>query len=112
MSEQKIKIQDFHIGFIYEELEMDSNRYLNQGKIWVTKRYGLKSLRLFKMNKLINDGVIRQKQKIEDISINIEPQQNSINDKNFKKAFIIAMCIIGAIVLFGLIIELINLNNN
>jgi len=59
MNNNEIKLQDIHIGFIYEELVQDPSRYFNQGQIWITKRYGLKSPRLYKMKKLINDGLIR-----------------------------------------------------
>lgn len=54
-----IKIEDFHIGFKYEQLENDSRRYLNQGLIWVEKTYSFNSPRLHKINELIEQGKIR-----------------------------------------------------
>lgn len=54
-----MKIEDFHIGFEYEQLIKDESRYLNQGMIWVKQTYGLTSPRLFKINTLIKQGVIR-----------------------------------------------------
>lgn len=56
----KIKIEDFHIGFKYEEYEMDSERYLNRGMIWKTRTYTLTSPRLHKIKKLIEEGKIRK----------------------------------------------------
>ena len=35
-----LHIEDFHIGFWYEEYQMDNERYLNKGMIWVKKQYG------------------------------------------------------------------------
>lgn len=58
-----IEIEDFHIGFEYEELQMDGNRYLNQGMIWVKKTYGFTSPRLHKMQKLIEELKIRKPKK-------------------------------------------------
>lgn len=56
------KIEDFHIGYEYEELEMDKERYLNRGLIWVKKVYGFTSPRLWKINNLIIQGKIRKVQ--------------------------------------------------
>ena len=53
------KIQDVHIGFIYEELELDKERYLNKGLIWQRKEYGFKSPKLSKMDTLCKKGLIR-----------------------------------------------------
>ena len=36
-----LSVEDFHIGFKYEEYQLDSARYLNKGMIWVNKKYGL-----------------------------------------------------------------------
>ena len=52
-------IEDFRIGFEYEELQLDSNRYLNKGMIWVKKVYGFSSPRLHKMNVLLDEGKLR-----------------------------------------------------
>ena len=60
-----ISIDDFHIGFWYEEYQMDSERYLNKGMIWVKKQYGFNSPRLFKIEKLIKEGKIRRLQNYE-----------------------------------------------
>ena len=58
--EGNIKIEDIHIGFEYEEYQLDSERYLNKGMIWVKKVYGFSSPRLHKMQKLIKKGSIRK----------------------------------------------------
>ena len=55
-----IKIEDFHIGFQYEEYQMDSERYLNKGMIWVRKTYTLTSPRLYKIQKLIDERKVRK----------------------------------------------------
>ena len=55
----QLLISDFHIGFEYEELQMDSERYLNKGMIWVKKKYGFNSPRLHKINELIEAGKLR-----------------------------------------------------
>lgn len=60
-----VKIEDFHIGFEYEEYQMDSNRYLNKGGIWVKKIYGFNSPRLYKVAQLIKQGKIRSSMYIE-----------------------------------------------
>lgn len=57
-----ISVEDFHIGFEYEEYEMDSERYLNKGMIWVRKTYAFNSPRLHKIQKLIQKGKIRHVQ--------------------------------------------------
>lgn len=54
-----IRIEDFHIGFEYEQYELDSERYLNKGMIWVKKTYTMISPRFSKMQKLIDQEVIR-----------------------------------------------------
>ena len=53
------KVSDIHIGFIYEELELDKKRYLNKGLIWQRKEYGFKSPKLSKMDTLCKKGLIR-----------------------------------------------------
>lgn len=55
----KVTIEQFHIGFKYEELVKDTERYLNKGDVWVKKVYGFNSPRLFKINELIKKGKIR-----------------------------------------------------
>ena len=55
-----LNIEEFHIGFWYEEYQMDSERYLNKGMIWVKKQYGFNSPRLHKINELINQGKLRR----------------------------------------------------
>tara|TARA_R110000751_G_scaffold124978_1_gene226473 strand:+ start:363 stop:548 length:186 start_codon:yes stop_codon:yes gene_type:complete len=55
----KLVISDFHIGFIYEEYQIDSERYLNRGMIWVKKEYGFNSPRLHKINELLKEGKLR-----------------------------------------------------
>ena len=55
-----IKIEDFHIGFEYEELVHDDNRYFNQGLVWKKKVYGFNSPRLHKIDRLIKLGLIRE----------------------------------------------------
>ena len=57
-----IRIEDFHIGFEYQQLEIDSERYLNRGNVWKDKVYGYDSPRLYKIKKMIDDGLIRLKQ--------------------------------------------------
>lgn len=54
-----ISIEHFHIGFEYEQFEMDKARYLNRGNIWVKKTYTLTSPRLHKIHELIEHGKIR-----------------------------------------------------
>ena len=51
-----LHISDFHIGFKYMQYEMDSERYLNKGMIWVKKEYGFNSPRLHKIKELIDNG--------------------------------------------------------
>jgi len=58
----KIKIEDFHIGFKYEEYQLDCNRYLNKGMIWVEKTYTTNSPRLHKIQERITAGTIRHVQ--------------------------------------------------
>tara|TARA_R110002126_G_scaffold205608_2_gene352928 strand:+ start:821 stop:994 length:174 start_codon:yes stop_codon:yes gene_type:complete len=53
-------IKDFHIGYEYQQLEQDKERYFNQGLIWVDKVYGFNSPRLHKIQKLIDKGLIRE----------------------------------------------------
>ena len=55
-----VKIEDIHIGFEYEQLQLDSARYLNQGMIWVKHTYNFNSPRLIKMAVLISEGKIRK----------------------------------------------------
>ena len=52
-------IQDVHIGLVYEELEMDKERYLSKGLIWKQKTYGFRSPKLSKMDTLCKKGLIR-----------------------------------------------------
>jgi len=52
-------IEDVHIGFIYEELQLDNARYLSRGIIWVRKEYGFRSPKLSKMDLLCKQGKIR-----------------------------------------------------
>lgn len=55
-----LRIEDFHIGFKYQEYEMDKSRYLNRGMIWVDKTYHLTSPRLHKISKSIEEKKIRR----------------------------------------------------
>lgn len=66
---RKIKIEDFHIGFEYEEYVHNPGRYLvkNDSKIWVKRKYGFGSPKLHKMVLLIDSGVIRKHKKINTI---------------------------------------------
>jgi hypothetical protein len=57
---EQLSLSDFRVGFEYEELQMDSERYLNKGMIWVKKIYGLNSPRLHKMQKLLDEGKLRK----------------------------------------------------
>ena len=59
-SSLELKVEDFHIGFRYEEYQMDSERYLNKGMIWVEKEYTLTSPRLYKIKTLIEEGKLRK----------------------------------------------------
>lgn len=56
---EQLKVEDFYIGFIYEEYQMDSERYFNKGMIWVKKEYTLTSPRLYKIKTLIEEGKLR-----------------------------------------------------
>ena len=58
-SNKKLRIEHFHIGFKYQQLIHDPNRYLNRGMIWVDKEYTLTSPRLFKIQQLIDEGKVR-----------------------------------------------------
>lgn len=57
---EQLSLSDFRVGFEYEELQMDSERYLNKGIIWVKKTYGLNSPRLHKIQKLLEEGKLRK----------------------------------------------------
>jgi len=57
-----IKLEDFHIGFKYQEFQMDNSRYFNKGMIWVDKTYTLTSPRLHKIKELIKEGKLRKVQ--------------------------------------------------
>lgn len=57
---EQLSLSDFKVGFEYEEYQMDSARYLNNGMIWVKKTYGLNSPRLHKIQKLIEEGKVRR----------------------------------------------------
>ena len=57
---EELSLSDFRVGFEYEELQMDSERYLNKGMIWVKKTYGLNSPRLHKIQKLLEEGKLRK----------------------------------------------------
>ena len=57
---KELSLSDFRVGFEYEELQMDSERYLNKGMIWVKKTYGLNSPRLHKIQKLLEEGKLRK----------------------------------------------------
>lgn len=59
---KELTINEFHVGFNYEALEMDSSRYFNKGEIWVKHTYNLKSPRLYKIKQLIDKGLIRRPQ--------------------------------------------------
>lgn len=55
-----IKIEDIHIGFKYEELIPNPERYISrQEKIWVERVYSITSPRLSKMKKLIEKDLVR-----------------------------------------------------
>ncbi len=55
-----LHVEEFHIGFWYEEYQMDNERYLNKGMVWVKKQYGFNSPRLHKINELIKKGKLRR----------------------------------------------------
>jgi len=57
---KEITLRDFRIGFEYEQYEMDNERYLNKGMIWVKKVYGLNSPRLSKIQLLIDKDSVRK----------------------------------------------------
>jgi hypothetical protein len=57
---KSLHISDFHIGFEYLQYEMDSERYLNKGMIWVKKEYGFNSPRLHKIKELIDNGELHR----------------------------------------------------
>jgi len=57
---EQLSLSDFRLGFEYEEYQMDSERYLNRGMIWVKKTYGLNSPRLHKIQKLLHEGKLRK----------------------------------------------------
>ena len=54
-----INIKNFHIGFEYEQYQMDSERYFNKGMIWVKKTYSMTSPKLHKIEILINKKEVR-----------------------------------------------------
>ena len=54
-----INIKNFHIGFEYEQYQMDSERYFNKGMIWVKKTYSMTSPRLHKIKILIDKKEVR-----------------------------------------------------
>ena len=57
----RITVEDFHIGFEYEEYVASSDRYF-VGKdrySWVRKVYGFNSPWLHKMDQLIKEGKVR-----------------------------------------------------
>lgn len=56
----QIKLEDFHIGFEYEELIPDSERYLPSGIIWRKRVYCLESPKLHKIKKYIEEGKVRK----------------------------------------------------
>ena len=57
---RKIKIEDFHVGFEYEQLVPNPERYLAHPEmIWLKKKYTLESTRLRKIKQLIDSGSIR-----------------------------------------------------
>lgn len=59
----KLKISDFHIGFEYEELVTNPERYMPiYKKIWIKKTYGFNSPRLHKIERRIKCGLIRRPQ--------------------------------------------------
>ena len=55
----QIKLEDFHIGFEYEELIPDTERYLPSGVIWQKRVYCLNSPKLHKIEKYIKEGKVR-----------------------------------------------------
>ena len=59
MDRKELRLEDFHIGFRYEEYEMDKERYFNRGMIWVEKEYSLISPRLHKIKLMLEKGVLR-----------------------------------------------------
>lgn len=64
LNEREITLEDFHIGFEYEELVTNSERYVvglgGAKHIWTKKVYSLKSARLGKIDQLIELGKIRK----------------------------------------------------
>tara|TARA_R110000764_G_scaffold232460_1_gene324927 strand:- start:363 stop:683 length:321 start_codon:yes stop_codon:yes gene_type:complete len=55
----QLNITHFRVGFKYEELEMDGERYFNRGLIWKRKTYGMTSPRLYKIQRLLDNGKLR-----------------------------------------------------
>ena len=55
------EIEEFHIGFEYENQQMDGSRYLNQGMRWHKQVYAADSIRLHKLACEITAGNIRVK---------------------------------------------------
>jgi hypothetical protein len=54
-----INIKNFHIGFEYEQYQMDGERYFNKGMIWVKKTYSMTSPKLHKIKILIDKKEVR-----------------------------------------------------
>lgn len=57
---EEIKIEDFHIGFEYEELIPDHERYLPNGPTWMKRIYSYESPKLMKIKKYIDEGKVRK----------------------------------------------------
>lgn len=56
-----ISIEEIHIGFQYEELIPNPERYMRMGDyIWIKRIYDFNSPRLHKMQKLIDENKIRK----------------------------------------------------
>jgi len=60
--DELLSIEDFKVGFEYEEHVLDSQRYLSRGMIWKSRIYGLGSPRLHKIQKQLDEGILRRKE--------------------------------------------------
>jgi len=57
-----LSIEEFRVGFEYEEHVLDSQRYLSLGMIWKSRTYGCESPRLHKIQKQLDQGNLRRKE--------------------------------------------------
>lgn len=57
---EKITIEEIHVGATYKLWSCGTERYLPEGYQWFTLTYDLTSPRLHKMQKLIEQGIIKR----------------------------------------------------